>query len=538
MNPGGSGLWVTPLQFGCPKVCESAHPYYTVGTMPRPSTLLDRYRGALIGLATGDALGMTLEFQAPGTFTPLHDLIGGGPFNLEAGEWTDDTSMALCLAESLIETGRFDPTDQMRRYLSWWRTGRLSSHGQCFDIGDTVRSALERFEVTGVAYAGSIDPNKAGNGSLMRVAPVALFFAQHSGEAVALAGESSMTTHGAPEARDACRLMAAFIVGALQGRPKEELLDGRFFDNFVESVEVLSPRIADVAAGSFFRKQPPEIRGSSYVVESLEAALWAFAHSTSFREGALLAVNLGDDADTTGAIFGQLAGAYYGVAAIPSAWQERLAHREMIEGFATRLFARAIAPVGRRKHVLDLTTGRSLRLLDQILIPAGARIAPGGPVRPLGYRQPEQYSLPDFVSLCHLDQHFTKTLGEWNKAESEGLTWDLLGMLEVDRRPGLLLVEAKAHAEDLNGNVESAVAAAFLVASCGLDAVLLYLGFTGDEYFPDHFTDPDAFASTLSRHLAALVPSEVVGKRVPHKSGGSMSILIGSLPVQEPSGTL
>ena len=108
--------------------------------MPPSITLLDRYRGALVGLATGDALGTTLEFQAPGTFTPLHDMVGGGPFDLKAGEWTDDTSMALCLAESLIETGRFDADDQMRRYVRWWRTGRLSSRGECFDIGNTVRA--------------------------------------------------------------------------------------------------------------------------------------------------------------------------------------------------------------------------------------------------------------------------------------------------------------------------------------------------------------------------------------------------------------
>jgi ADP-ribosylglycohydrolase len=506
--------------------------------LPRSITLLDRYRGALVGLATGDALGTTLEFQAPGTFTPLHDMVGGGPFGLKAGEWTDDTSMALCLAESLIDAGRFDAEDQMRRYLSWWRTGRLSSHGQCFDIGNTVRLALERFEVTGSAFAGSTDPGKAGNGSLMRVAPIPLFYAAHRAEAIARAGESSTTTHAAPEARDACRVMAALIVGALQGRAKEELLGSTFFESFVESVDPLSPRIAGVAAGSFARKQPPDIRGTGYVVESLEAALWAFAHSTSFREGALLAVNLGDDADTTGAVFGQLAGAYYGASGIPAEWQARLAHLDLIEGLAMKLFAKAIAPIGKRKHVLDLTSGGSISGLNEILAAAGARIAKRAQVRPLGYRQPDEYSLPDFVSLCGLDHHFTKTLGAWNTTDAQGPTWNLLGLLEINERPGLLLVEAKASAEDLNGSAETAVAAAYLVASCGLDAVLLFLGFTGDEFFPDQFSDPEAFESKVRHHLADLVPPAVVGKRVPHKSGGSMSILIGSLPVQEPSGRL
>ena len=106
-------------------------------------TTISRYRGSLLGLAVGDALGTTLEFKSPGTFTPITDMVGGGPFNLEPGEWTDDTSMALCLAESLIEKEKFDPIDQMQRYLKWDREGYLSSNGKCFDIGMTVRNVLE-----------------------------------------------------------------------------------------------------------------------------------------------------------------------------------------------------------------------------------------------------------------------------------------------------------------------------------------------------------------------------------------------------------
>jgi ADP-ribosylglycohydrolase len=501
-------------------------------------SLLDRYRGSLLGLAVGDALGTSLEFKAPGSFTPLHDLVGGGPFDLKPGEWTDDTSMALCLAESLIETGRFDAADQMQRYLRWWRTGRFSSHGHCFDIGNTVRSALELFEVTGVVYAGSTDPEKAGNGSIMRLAPVPLFFAKHRAEAVARAEESSLTTHGAPQARDACRVLAALIVGALQSRTKEELLGARFFETFVESAGTLNPAIAAITSGSFTRKQPPEIRGTGYVVESLEAALWAFAHSSSFAEGALKAVNLGDDADTTGAVYGQLAGAYYGLPGIPPEWRDRIAHRELIETFATRLFDHAVSPLGTRKHVLDMTSGRLVYKLNGLISAAGARLASGPPLRPLGYRHPDECSLPDFVNMCGLSRHFTQTLGEWNTADVRAPTWDLLGLLDVDSRPGLLLVEARTRLVDVDDDVESAVAAAYLVASCGLDAVLLFLGFTGDDYFPDHFRGPESFVAAVREHLTAVVPFEVVGQRVPHKSGGSMSILIGSLPVQEPSGRL
>jgi len=136
--------------------------------------LRSRSRGALLGLAAGDALGTTLEFQ-PGPHQ-LTDMVGGGPFGLWPGEWTDDTSMALCLACSLVELGRFDAADQMQRYVDWWREGYMSSNGRCFDIGNTVATALRRFQATGEPHAGSTDPFTAGNGSLMRLAPVPLFF--------------------------------------------------------------------------------------------------------------------------------------------------------------------------------------------------------------------------------------------------------------------------------------------------------------------------------------------------------------------------
>jgi ADP-ribosylglycohydrolase len=303
--------------------------------------LCDRYHGALLGLAVGDALGTTLEFKAPGTFKPITDMIGGGPFGLKSGQWTDDTSMALCLAESLIEKRGFDPKDQMDRYCRWWREGYLSSTGTCFDIGVTVRRSLESYLHTGEPFAGSTDPFTAVNGSLMRLAPVPLAFRPNFGLAIHTAGESSRTTHGAPSAVDACRYFAALLLGALAGRSKEEILSAFFClgpDPDYWQRYALSPAIAEIANGSFKLKEPPEIKGSGFVVRSLEAALWAFHHSDSFKEGALRAVNLGDDADTTGAIYGQLAGAYYGVDAIPQDWIERLALRELISEMASALF--------------------------------------------------------------------------------------------------------------------------------------------------------------------------------------------------------
>ncbi|MCD6339281.1 MAG: ADP-ribosylglycohydrolase family protein [Verrucomicrobia bacterium] len=305
-------------------------------------SLESRARGCLIGLAVGDAVGTTVEFQRPGTFAPVEDMVGGGPFGLKAGQWTDDTSMALCLAESLVACDGFDARDQMERYVRWWQEGYWSSTGRCFDIGGTVQSALRTFLQTGEPYSGSSDPYSAGNGSLMRLGPVPLFFAHDPALAVKMSGESSRTTHGAITCIDACRYFGGLIVGACQGADKEALL-GEFFtpQPGLWDVDPLCEEIAEIAGGSFKRRQPPEIKGTGYVVRSLEAALWAFYNSSDFREGCLLAVNLGDDADTTAAIYGQIAGAYYGHEAIPASWRQRLAHVDKISDLALRLIRRS-----------------------------------------------------------------------------------------------------------------------------------------------------------------------------------------------------
>jgi len=306
--------------------------------MNLPDTMRARYRGALLGLAVGDALGTTLEFDAPGSFEPIHDMLGGGPFGLEPGQWTDDTSMALCLAESLVESGGFDAHDQMSRYVRWWRTGHLSSTDRCFDIGIATREALARFEATGDPYAGLTDPGKAGNGSIMRLAPVPLFFAQTPELAIEMSADSSRTTHAARSTVDGCRYLGALIVGAVRGESKETLLSPQYPP--ADGLD-LDREIGEVAAGSFLHHDPPEIKGSGHVVRSLEAALWALHRHDTFRDGVLTAVNLGDDADTTGAVYGQLAGALYGEEAIPAEWRARLARRELIEDLADRLYERA-----------------------------------------------------------------------------------------------------------------------------------------------------------------------------------------------------
>lgn len=296
-------------------------------------TSRDRAVGALVGLAVGDAVGTTLEFKHPGSFTPIDDMVGGGPFGLKPGQWTDDTSMAMCLAESILDVGGMDLADQLRRYVSWRRDGYWSSTGTCFDIGGTTSSALARFERTGAVVDEWIDEEAAANGSLMRLAPIPIRWNKDLGEAAEKAAESSRPTHPAERPVDACRVYAVMIAALIQGVSAEEVLDGKFWQ-----LGPLEPRVEAVVRGSWREKEPPEIRGSGYVVDALEAALWAVGGATGFRDAILRAANLGDDADTTAAIAGQLAGARWGYSAIPLEWRNKITDGERITAIAGRLY--------------------------------------------------------------------------------------------------------------------------------------------------------------------------------------------------------
>ncbi|MEE2730759.1 MAG: ADP-ribosylglycohydrolase family protein [Pseudomonadota bacterium] len=285
------------------------------------SILADRYRGCLLGLAIGDALGTTLEFKSRVEKESHVEITGGGVFNLKKGEWTDDTSMALCLAYSLLDKKAFDPQNQMELYQKWYRDGLFSSNGRCFDIGNTTASAIKNFEKTGDVFSGPEDEYSAGNGSLMRLAPVPLFFASLPSEAIPNAGLSSKTTHGNQVAIDSCRYFSALILGALFGERKDVLLSGIYepVKNYW-NYHPLSPTLVDLLKSNFIAKKRAEIKSTGYVIDSLEAALWAFGTTDSFEEGMIRAVNLAGDADTIGAIYGQLAGAYYGESSVPYRW--------------------------------------------------------------------------------------------------------------------------------------------------------------------------------------------------------------------------
>ena len=310
----------------------------------KPDALMnDRLRGALFGLAVGDALGAAVEFMSPGTFEPVAGYRDGGPHGLAPGEWTDDTSMALALAGSLAAS-EWDLNDQAARYVRWWQHGEYSVNDRCFDIGGITRTSLSRFIQCGDARrSGDPDEGASGNGSIMRVAPVPIryrhLFPDGIDELARLAAESSLPTHASPQCLSACRYMAAVLAGLMAGLDRHEVLspDWEALKQLRE-VEPLHPAVDEVASGSFRHREPPEIKGGGYVVHSLEAALWAFHQAGNFEKAVLRAVNLGDDADTTGAVCGQLAGAFWGETGIPQAWRDGLARRDMIEAGFKGLF--------------------------------------------------------------------------------------------------------------------------------------------------------------------------------------------------------
>ncbi|MEJ8852785.1 ADP-ribosylglycohydrolase family protein [Variovorax rhizosphaerae] len=295
------------------------------------TTTLDRHLGALFGLACGDAVGTTVEFSPRGSFKPVTDMSGGGPFHLRPGQWTDDTSMALCLAASLVHCRGFDAQDQMNRYCNWRNVGYMSSTGTCFDIGGTVNAALNRYLVSGDPFAGNTDPRTAGNGALMRLAPVVMFHADDAETTRHFAGESTRTTHAAPEAIQCSQLFGLQLLAALQGKAREDVLA-------TACPGLSEPKVMAIACGDYRARSRAQIKGSGYCVQSLEAALWCFAQTDSFEAAVLMATNLGDDADTTAAICGQIAGAFYGVSSIPAHWLAQLALRDEIEALATRLY--------------------------------------------------------------------------------------------------------------------------------------------------------------------------------------------------------
>jgi ADP-ribosyl-[dinitrogen reductase] hydrolase len=286
-----------------------------------------------VGLAVGDALGSPVEFATPGSFEPVTGYLQGGAHGLEGGQWTDDTAQALALADSIASVG-WDLDDQARRYVDWWKNGKYSVNGRCFDIGSTTRASLVRFIKTGDARQSAESGEwTSSNGCIMRLAPVPIryhnLYPGNIPELARLAEESSLPTHGSPQCLSACRYLALVLAALIHGEDREKVLSASW--EALAELDPLHPLIQAIAKGSYRTKKQDDIDNSGWVVATLEAALWSFHDAGSFEEAVLKAVNLGGDADTIGAVCGQLAGACWGESGIPDHLGTGLARFDMIE---------------------------------------------------------------------------------------------------------------------------------------------------------------------------------------------------------------
>jgi len=304
-----------------------------------PLSTRERYRGSLVGHAVGDALGAPLEMLAraevrarfPGG---LRELIGGGVFGWAPGAYTDDTQMALALARSLIARGRFDPQHVAEAWLAWYRGGPL-------DVGTLVARALdlldqgERWDRAGQLAWEESERRAAGNGGLMRCAPLALLYRDDPSALDRASRASSAITHADPRCQEAAAAFTRALAHLLRGGAKSEALA-------VARQAVEHPALRDALA-RVADLEEAEVRAGGYVVETLQAALWSFLHADTFEDVVVQATSLGEDADTVGALSGALAGALHGERAIPARWLAQLEGRPELERVADALLALADA---------------------------------------------------------------------------------------------------------------------------------------------------------------------------------------------------
>jgi ADP-ribosyl-[dinitrogen reductase] hydrolase len=294
---------------------------------------MNRSKGAFYGNLIGDALGAPVEFQPRDSYPVVRTMQYCDTYDLPAGSFTDDGSMMLCLAASLVNAGGQDAHNQLAHYVAWYREGYMSVNGECFDIGRTTREALEEYEAEGITEARTTEEFQAGNGSVMRLAPIPIFFAAQTIEEIWLEGmRSSRTTHGAPVAVWGCGLWAALTALAIRGASKWDLLKFLHSVPYSSCNEIAHYPLAwkAVLDREFMDMHRDDVKSGGYVVDSCEAALWAFFRTSTFAEGALLVVNLGRDTDTVGAIYGILAGAFYGYEGIPQEWLDALQCKPMV----------------------------------------------------------------------------------------------------------------------------------------------------------------------------------------------------------------
>jgi ADP-ribosyl-[dinitrogen reductase] hydrolase len=306
-------------------------PLLDPATLSAARGLRARFQGTLLGLATGDAVAAATQFGRPGRFTPVGDLLGGGPFDLPRGAWSDDTAMALCLAESLLEHG-FDAADQVQRYRRWQQHGYLSATGQCVGITAGTARALALSQWRRHTYSGTHDPESQDPEALSRVAPVALYCFAHPDQAMQYAAEAARTTCQAPAVLAACRSLAQALHAALSGAAKQAILEQARAVPEILPQPVPTPTAPPVPAAT--------------APEALAAALEAFANTVNFRDAVLAAANVGGNSDVVAAVCGALAGAHYTASAIPTLWRNSLMKQQLIESCADRLLAQAMLDFG------------------------------------------------------------------------------------------------------------------------------------------------------------------------------------------------
>ena len=302
-----------------------ADPLLDPGALAAARGLRERFLGALLGLALGDAVAAATQFKRPGRFAPVGDLIGGGPFDLPRGAWSDDTAMALCLAESLLERGGFDARDQVGRYLRWQQQGYLSATGQCLGITAATARALARAQWRRQVFSGSHDPEALDPEPLSRVTPVVMYSFASAGQGEEQAAQAARTTCQSPGVLSACRSAARALHAALAGRPRAEIVSS--------AVPTLPGGLVAAEGGG----SAPEVLG---------AAVQALAGTGNFRDAVLVAANLGGNSDVIASVTGALAGAHYTASAIPALWRNSLMKQGLIESFADRLLAHALLELG------------------------------------------------------------------------------------------------------------------------------------------------------------------------------------------------
>ena len=313
---------------------------------PQVTQLLsDRYQGLVLGLALGDALAAPVQYRKAGTFTPLADLLGGGPYDLPRGAWSDDTAIAMILAASLLSEQGFVATDFMGKLHEWQRLGIGSATGHCVGISAGTAKAIAQAKWSGKPYAGSHDPSIADAEPLVRVGGAAAYSLADPARAIELAVDVVRTTHQAPVVLDAARYFAALVIGALQGATRTELT-APFFSPIegLWTQSPLKPEIAAIAAGTWnTASYMPTADG--HVVNALKLAIWALSRGDDYKSCVLKAVNLGSHADVHGALTGQLAGAVFGAQSLPAHWVAALLERAKITATADSLLAAALASI-------------------------------------------------------------------------------------------------------------------------------------------------------------------------------------------------